>query len=105
MTVQFNTDNHVSGNEEHIKPLVESIEHGLRHFSSHITRVEAHLRDDNADKNTPGDKRCMLEARLEGRQPVAVTYYADTHDEAVEGAVEKMKALLNTTIGKMKEHQ
>ena len=35
-------------------------------FSAHITRVEVHLGDENAGKRGSDDKRCMMEARLEG---------------------------------------
>ena len=73
MTIQFNTDNSISGNEEFRAPLVMSISEGLSGFSNLITRVEVHLSDENGPKDGLNDKRCMLEARLEGMQTTAVT--------------------------------
>ena len=36
----------------------------------------------------------MIEARLEGMKPIAVTNHANTHEQAVEGAVEKRFLIL-----------
>jgi hypothetical protein len=47
----------------------------------------------------------MIEARLEGRQPIAVTNQADTHDQAVSGAIDKLAACLDTIINKLSNHQ
>jgi hypothetical protein len=46
----------------------------------------------------------MMEARLEGRQPIAVTNQADTLDQAVDGAADKLTHLIDHTLGKLK-HQ
>ena len=55
-------------------------------------------------KGGANDKRCLLEARLEGRQPIAVTNNAGTHHEAVKGAVGKMKAALDTVLGRLRNY-
>jgi len=44
-----------------------------------------HLSDENGDKTGGNDKRCLMEARLEGRQPIAITHESETIDEAIEG--------------------
>ncbi len=104
MTIQFNTDNHITASEKLTTPLIASIEDGLSRFSHQITRIEVYLADENGDKNTKNDKRCVLEARLEGRQPVAVTNYADTHEQAVEGAIIKLRSSLDSIIGRLNNH-
>lgn len=104
MLIQFNTDHNISGSEERREPLIGMIEHGLKHYEQHITRVEVHLNDENSHKDGNNDKRCMLEVRLEHKQPIAVTSHANTHEEAVDHAVDKMKASLSTVLGKLKEH-
>ncbi len=38
------------------------------------------------------DKRCMLEARIEGMQPIAVTAHGDIIQEALKGALSKLKS-------------
>ena len=42
-----------------------------------------------------------MEARLEGHQPVAVTDEAATIDQAIDGAAEKLKRLLDHTLGRL----
>jgi hypothetical protein len=75
------------------------ISEGLSRFSSHINRIEAHLSDENSDqKEGANDMRCMLEARLEHSQPLAVTNTANTVEQAVEGAVDQLKHLLSSKL-------
>lgn len=104
MQIQFNTDNNINGNDNLRKPLEEKISRSLDRFSDRITRLEVHLNDTNSHKEGPQDKRCMLEARLEGLQPVAVTNNAGTHEEAVRGAVNKMKTALDTVLGRLRKY-
>jgi ribosome-associated translation inhibitor RaiA len=104
MTIQFNTDNKVTVSEELRAPLINVISEGLSRFSHQITRVEVHLSDENGDKQGLNDKRCMIEARLAGMKPIAVTNHANTHEQAVEGAVDKLKTSLDTTLGRLRNH-
>ncbi|MBK8566343.1 MAG: HPF/RaiA family ribosome-associated protein [Saprospiraceae bacterium] len=101
MNIQFNTDRNVSGNEKSTAPLIALITEELSRFSHQITRVIVHLSDENGNKEARNDKRCLMEARLEGMQPMAVSNLADTHELAVEGAVEKLKHSLESTLGRM----
>jgi ribosome-associated translation inhibitor RaiA len=76
----------------------------LERFSDQVTRVEVHLSDENSDKKSGGaDIRCLLEARLAGRQPVAVTDEAATLEQAVDGAVRKMRRSLDSTLGRLQQ--
>lgn len=43
----------------------------------------------------------MLEARPAGMQPVVVTDFSDTVEQAVAGAAQKMQSLLNSTFGRI----
>ena len=105
MTVQFNTDHNIRGGEELRDQMTAQITEGLDHYSSHITRIEAHLTDEDGNKNGGNDKRCVLEARVEGRQPVAVTNHANNHEDAVSGAIDKLSAMLETILGKAGNHR
>jgi ribosomal subunit interface protein len=104
MKIQINTDHNIDGNERLRAYLEEKIAGALGHFEEHITRVEVHLADENSEKKGKDEKRCLLEARLEKREPVAVSGIADTVEQAVDHAIEKMKAKLSTVIGKLKQH-
>lgn len=79
----------------------ERTSHGLQHFASHITRVEVHLADENGSRVTPNDKRCTMEARLEGRKPTVATAHADTVDEAVRSAATKLARVLESELGRL----
>jgi len=103
MKIQLNTDGNIEGTEHLAAHVNEIVEGALSRFSERITRVEVHLSDQNGDKTGQHDKRCMLEARLEGRQPTAVTHDAATLDAAVEGAADKMKRSLESTLERLKD--
>jgi len=104
MTIQFNTDNKVKVSEELKTPLINLISEKLSRFSHQITRVEVHLSDENGDKEGFNDKRCMIEARISGMKPIAVINHANTHEQAVEGAVDKLKTSLDTTLGRLRNY-
>jgi len=55
------------GREELAEQAKATVESTLGHLAEHITRVEVHLNDENNDKGGSHDKRCMMEARLEGQ--------------------------------------
>ena len=71
--------------------------------AEHITRVEVHLSDENSNKKigTGDDKRCLLEARLTSRQPIAVSHQAATLEQAIDGAAKKMRHSLETVLGRL----
>ena len=104
MKIQFNTDNNITGSESLRSPLEATISRSLNRFSDRITRLEVHLNDVNSHKGGENDKRCLLEARLEGMQPVAVTNNGDTHEQAVKGAIDKLKVALDTIIGRSRNY-
>ncbi len=102
MQIQVNTDNHIQGSDDlsqHVKSIVED---ALDRFSTRITRVEVHLSDENSSvKSGEKDKRCVLEARVRGLQPVTVTHQAESLDLAVSGAADKLESNLSRTLGKL----
>ena len=104
MTIQFNTDNNVKVSEEIRIPLISLISEKLSRFGHQITRVEVHLSDENGNKEGFNDKRCIIEARLSGMKPIAVTNRANNHEQAVEGAVDKLKTSLDTILGRMRNY-
>ncbi len=103
MKIQFNTENYVSGGEELREKLIPMIEDKLKRFNKYISRLEVHLSDENSGKSGPNDKRCLIEARMEGRQPVAVTGQAESYIEATALATGKIKAALDKIIGRMQD--
>ena len=100
MQILLNTDNNVQLDDDLLQRVEADIASGLSRFDDQITRVEVHVSDQNGDKSGGGDKRCVLEARPAGQQPVAVTHNADSVDEACTGALHKLEALLETRYGR-----
>lgn len=103
MHVEIRTDSNIEGSDGLIAHIEELMRNALVHFAEHITRVEVHLSDVNAGKSGPDDKHCVIEARVEGRQPTAVKHTAATIDQAAKGAANKLKSSLESTIGRLRD--
>ena len=87
MIIQVNTDSNIEGNRELAQQIKTVVGNSLEHFGGQITRVEVHLSDENSDKKFgTEDKRCLLEARLAGLQPLTVSHQAATLEQAVGAA-------------------
>lgn len=104
MTIQFNTDKTISGEERNEAYFSAQIKNALERFSAHISRIEVHLKDENGKKDGFNDISCILEARIEGKQPIAVSSQADSMEQAINSALDKMTSALNKIVGKMQEH-
>lgn len=104
MNIQYNSDNHMSIHEGYEAKLDELLKKELDRFSERITRVEVHLSDENGPKGGQEDRRCLLEVRLAGMNPIAVTETGATHDKAIKGAIDKLKSTLSSVIGKQQQH-
>lgn len=104
MQVQINTDNNVEGNARLEYYIQTEVANALSRFEDRITRLEIHLSDENSDKFSLNDKRCLIEARLEKTQPMAVTAHSDTTEKAFYEALGKIKKVLATHFDKIKTH-
>ena len=102
MKIQVNTDHSVDGSEALVLLVEGEVQSALERFEDRLTRVEVHLGDESHEKGgSHADKRCLLEARPAGMQPVVVTDFAETLEQAVVGASQKMQSLLNSTFGRI----
>jgi len=105
MQIKINTGHNISGREEMIRHTETVVESAQGHLADHITHVEVHISDDNGKKGGGHDKRCMMETRLKGHRPMAVTNEAKTIDQAIGGAAEKLKSTLVHTLGRLNDHE
>lgn len=103
MQIQINTDHNIQGREALVERLTGVVENSLRRVADHITRVEVHLSIESGGKGGQSDKRCTMEARLEGLQPVAVSDHAGTIDQAVNGASDKLLRAIDGVLGKLRD--
>ncbi len=91
MQVLVVTDNYVDG-KERFRGYVESeIARILDRFKTRLTRVEVHFHDDNSDQKGGLDKRCAIEAHVNGLTPLNATHQASSVDVALHGAAGKFK--------------
>lgn len=106
MQIQINTDRNIEGHEALAAQVSGVVESALSRFSDSITRVEVHLSDENSNKKGGNDDiRCVIEARLEGRQPVVVKHQAATVDQAVDGAADKLTRMVDSTLGQLHDEK
>ena len=57
MKIQFNTDKTIISEQRHHNHFTSLIESGLKRYQSHITRIEAHISDENGKKQGKWMKR------------------------------------------------
>lgn len=100
MKIQFNTDKNIQGTETLEAFVTENIKSKLKRFADKITRIEVHLSDQNAQKAGTNDIHCKIEARIEGLQPILATATDSTKEKALNNAIDKIKAALDTVIGR-----
>jgi hypothetical protein len=105
MQIQINTDHNLKVTDSEAGQLKGLVDGVLGRFAGHLTRVEIHLSDENASKRGQDDKRCLLEARPEGRRPIAVSHTASNLILAVEGASEKMARAIDSDIGRQRSQR
>lgn len=103
MHVQTTTDQSIQNSDELSTQVEAAVAGALGRLADQFTRVEVHLSDENAARGAADDKRCMMEARLEGRRPTAVTHRAATVEQAVDGAVAKLARSLERTLARLRE--
>jgi hypothetical protein len=105
MQVQMNTSNGIENKDTLERWADEYLQGELARFRQEITRVEVQLSDENRGRSGASDKRCTLEARLNGHEPVAVNHHAESQDLAFRGATQKLIRLLEHTLGKLDRHE
>lgn len=104
MQIQVNSNHTIQTGESFERWATEELNRSLSRFKGDVTRIEVHMSDENSDKVSVDHKRCMMEARLAHQEPLAVNHNASTQDEAFRGAAEKLKRVLEHTLGKLRDH-
>lgn len=105
MFVQINTDNQIKSDAEANQRLEQRVRDRLRRFEQRLTHVEVHVSDVDGPKGGGNDKRVSLEARVNGRDPVAVHADANSIDSAVSGAADKAARALERIFGKLTDRK
>jgi ribosome-associated translation inhibitor RaiA len=105
MQVKVIGDNHVKGTADVAREVESSVETALARFGQQITRVEAHLSDENSHKRGDSDKQCTMEAHVAGLQAIAATGNGATLKQAVAEALDKLVAQLEHKLGRLGERK
>lgn len=103
MQIKINTDHNIQGRDAMAARLTAVVEDTLSRVADNITRVEVHLSIESGGKSGQSDKRCVMEARLEGFQPVVVTEQAGSLDQAVISASAKLLRAIDGTLGRVRD--
>jgi hypothetical protein len=103
MEIRVNTDSHITGSESMNEKYATALMKKLQRFAEHITSVEIFFGDENGSKSGTKDKRCTIEVRPKNLNSDAVTHYSNTLDRAFNGAVTKVRNLLDTRFGKLQK--
>ena len=104
MKIQINTDKNIEGHERLEAYFSGELNKSLARFEDKVTRIEVHFGDENGEKFSLNDKKCVIEVRPVKLQPITATEHADTLEKAFSGALSKVKKSLTTTFEKMKEY-
>jgi len=101
MQILVNTDSHIVGSAKLTNEVEITVQQALGRFSDRMTRVEIYLSDENSSqKFGDADKRCVIETRLGGLQPISVSHQGSSVDQAVDGAADKLAKRLKRTLGR-----
>lgn len=103
MQIQVNTDHNIHGGEKLATYVTNELASSLARFDRWLTRVEVHFSVDAAGRTE--DKRCVIEVRPAGAQPVAVTHHGGSVDEAYNGAAQKLEKVLDTKYSRAHNHK
>ncbi|HEY1231217.1 MAG TPA: HPF/RaiA family ribosome-associated protein [Ramlibacter sp.] len=105
MQIQVNTGNGID-NKEALEHWAEGeVRLAMDRFGGDITRIEVHLAGGTPDKGGASDKRCTMEARLPRHSALAVTHHASGTDAAFRGALDKLRHLLDSKLGRAADHR
>jgi|SRR6476661_2926777 len=102
MQIHVNPGNAVTTDAALASDVQATLTSALDRYANQITRIEVHLSDENAHKGGPTDKRCLVEVKVEGRPPTAVSHLAPSFEEAIAGAADKALSALDRQLGKLR---
>lgn len=101
MQILLHSDPNTDGSQPMSDHLNVVVKDAMGRFGERVTRVEAHLSDQNSlAKPGAGDVHCTLEARLVGLDAVVVKDQAGSAHQAIDGAARKLQRAVATALAK-----
>jgi len=105
MQIQLNTSNGIENKESLDRWADDELRQQLHRYADDLVRIEIHLSDENGQRASAADKRCVMEARLAGHGPLAATHDAESIDIAFRGALDKLKRQIEHKLGRAGDHR
>lgn len=90
MRIQVHTGVDIECHEALAERVRATVGQALERLAQYVTRIEVRL----------GERGCLLEARLQGRPPMAVRAQAATVDQAVQDAAGKLVRTIDAALGR-----
>jgi len=100
MLIEVRTDGNINGSEQFSDRVKAVLRTALERYGDRIRRVDVHLSDAVSNKSSHDDKCCSIEARRDGCKPILATHQGSTMDQAIHGAVHKLKKSVDSAFGK-----
>jgi hypothetical protein len=100
MKIQVNSDKTIAVDADLTRFVDAEVRRVLDRFVIRLTRAEIHLSDIDNSKRGHADKRCLIEVRPMGSQPLSASAQAITMASAVSQALGKMQRSLTTFFGR-----
>lgn len=105
MQIQVNSNDSVNATESLQERVEGMVEQELKFLADSITRVEVHLNDLNKGKGGADDKRCQIEARIKGMQPMSAEHHAETLELAIRGAASQLARAVKHVLDKADDNR
>jgi hypothetical protein len=100
MKINIITNNYIAGSKKLKSHIIASLTEELGKLNPQIAQLEVRLSNEKEPKEVVNDKRCVIEAYFVGKQqPMAFTNYAESHEKALAGAIDKLKELIEKKLG------
>ena len=82
----------------------DEVTQALESWQERVTRVEVHLHDEDGPKHSDADKRCVMEVRIAGRDPMVVEHSSDDMYGSIQQAAGKLRRLVHRAIERQRDH-
>ena len=82
------------------KAVHDQVEKHLHYVQDHVTRMEVHLKDENAGKSGAHDKHVTMEARIANAAPIAVSATGEDMYAVIADTAGKIGRAVKTKLDK-----
>jgi hypothetical protein len=100
MLIEVRTDASIDGGEPLFDQVKGVVRAALHRYDDRVRRIDVHLSDAVGNKTGHDNKRCSIEARRDGCEPILVAHQESSIDKAIHGAVHKLKTAMDGAFGK-----